>query len=518
MNYSIHFTYRHLFLLCLFLCLCTQVKSNQLLSDFKVRSFYIDCRTQVMTVPAIKELASDLSQKGINTLLIEYEATFPFRKHATLCNQLAFSCDEVEDIISHCTSLGIDVIPLQNCFGHCEYILKHDRYAHLREDIKEVSQVCPLKIEEAKKVFREIFREVAELHSSPYFHIGADETYLLGNCSQCSKVEKSRLFVDYVKAMCEVVKELGKKPIIWADIILMHPESAQELPKDLIYVDWNYGWDPNRFGKLDNLKSLGVKLWGAAALRSGPDNTYLTQWMKHFNNLATFLPYARSQGYEGIIETSWSTSGIYGFHYDNSWEIISMQPIRQVYPTSGFQILIDAFCKASNSKEALDPPNFILEYAHQRYGLSEGESQIFLSYFLLPQELVSKGKDTKGAEIALVLKDSKELKNKFDKLSPRQHANEFEHYRLMLDLRINYLSYKKIEFIYNSSEYDIVRAAELLKDLNGIRGEAKKLDERFIRHNKGYLKPGQTTEINTLRSEKINILYQALQRQTELLN
>ena len=177
--------------------------------------------------------------------------------------------------------------------------------------------------EEAKKVFREIFREVAELHPSPYFHIGADETYLLGSCAQCSKVEKSRLFVDYIKAMYEVVKELGKQPIIWADIILMHPEAVQELPKDLIYVDWNYGWEPDRFGKLDNLLKLGAKMWGATALRSAPDNVYLTQWMKHFDNLSTFLPFARSHGYEGIIETSWSTSGTYGFHYDNGWEAVS---------------------------------------------------------------------------------------------------------------------------------------------------------------------------------------------------
>ncbi|MFR5757835.1 MAG: hypothetical protein ACLUE2_05275 [Bacteroides cellulosilyticus] len=112
---------------------------------------------------------------------------------------------------------------------------------------------------------------------------------------------------------------MGKKPIIWADIILMHPEAVQELPKDLIYVDWNYGWEPDRFGKLDNLLKLGVKMWGAASLRSAPDNTYLTQWMKHFNNLATFLPFARAHGYEGMIETSWSTSGTYGFHYDNGW-------------------------------------------------------------------------------------------------------------------------------------------------------------------------------------------------------
>ena len=298
MNHTLRSIYKSLLLVSVFLCLCVPARSAAPPSDFKVRAFYLDCRTQVMTVSAIKELASDLSKKEINTLLIEYEATFPFQKHATLCNQLAFSRSEVQDIVSYCTSLGIEVIPLQNCFGHCEYILRHDRYAHLREDSKEVSQVCPLKIEEAKKVFREIFREVAELHPSPYFHIGADETYLLGSCAQCSQVNKSRLFVDYIKAMCEVVKEMGKKPIIWADIILMHPEAVQELPKDLIYVDWNYGWEPDRFGKLDNLLKLGVKMWGAASLRSAPDNTYLTQWMKHFNNLATFLPFARAHGYE----------------------------------------------------------------------------------------------------------------------------------------------------------------------------------------------------------------------------
>lgn len=519
MKNIIHFIYSRLLLLGIFLYSCAPAGSAQVLSDFKdfkVRAFYLDCRTQVMTPSAIKELVSDLSDKGINTLLIEYEATFPFQKHATLCNSLAYSCKEVKEIIAHCSSVGIDVIPLQNCFGHSEYILRHDRYAHLREDAKEVSQVCPLKIDEAKKVFREIFAEVAALHPSPYFHIGADETYLLGSCTRCSKVKKSRLFVDYVKAMCEVVEELGKKPIIWADIILMHPEAAQELPKDLIYVDWNYGWAPDRFGKVDNLLKLGVKMWGATALRSAPDNTYLTQWMKHFNNLTTFLPFARSHGYEGIIETSWSTSGTYGFHFDNGWEIISMQPVRQVYPMSGFQILIDAYCKAANSKEALNPQEFILSYAHQRYGLTKEEAPIFLDYFSLPQELVRNGKDAKGLPVAQVIQDCKTLKSKFDKLSPRQHTGEFDHYRLMLDLRINYLSYKEVEFIYNSPDYDITQAASLLQRLHRIIAESDELDKRFINLNNSYLKQGQSEEINDLRTEKMKELCRALQKQTRL--
>lgn len=79
MNNNLHFIYRSLFLLGIFLCSCVSVKSAQSPSDFKVRAFYLDCRTQVMTVSAIKNFASDLSTKGINTLLIEYEATFPSR-------------------------------------------------------------------------------------------------------------------------------------------------------------------------------------------------------------------------------------------------------------------------------------------------------------------------------------------------------------------------------------------------------------------------------------------------------
>lgn len=511
-----HFIHKSLFILGIFLCSYASARSSQPLADFTIRAFYLDCRTQVMTVSAIKDFASDLSRKGINTLLIEYEATFPFQKHATLCNHLAFSRNEVKEIINHCSSVGIDVIPLQNCFGHSEYILRHDRYAELREDKKEVSQVCPLKIEDAKNIFREIFQEVAALHPSPYLHIGADETYLLGSCAQCSKVDKSRLFVDYIKAMCEVVKELGKKPIIWADIILMHPEAVQELPKDLIYVDWNYGWEPDRFGKLDNLLKLGVKMWGAGSLRSAPDNIYLTQWMKHFNNLTTFLPFARSHGYEGIIETSWSTSGTYGFHYDNGWEVISMQPVRQVYPMSGFQILIDAYCQAANSKEAFNSQEFILSYARQHYGLSKEEAPLFLDYFTLPQEVVRNGKDAKGTAIAEAIKSSTEFKNKFDKLSPRQHTEEFEHYRFMLDLRINYLCYKEIEFIYNSPDYDITQAVVLSQKLRKIIAESDKLNKRFIQLNKSYLKPGQTEEINALRTEKMEGLYQALVRQTKL--
>ena len=187
--------------------------------QFGVKAMYVDFRTEVRTMSSIKELASKAAGLGFNTMLMEYEATFPFDDNATLQNRYSFTKEEIQDFVSYCSRLGLDVIPLQNCMGHAQYILKHDRYAALREDAKDMSQVCPLKIKKAIPVFTDIFKEVAALHPSKYFHIGCDETFLLGSCPECAayaeKYGKSKLFVEYVKAMCKIVTDMGKIPVIW---------------------------------------------------------------------------------------------------------------------------------------------------------------------------------------------------------------------------------------------------------------------------------------------------------------
>ena len=272
---------------------------------FDVKAVYVDHRTQVQTISSLKNFAKRAAEGGMNAIVMEWEATFPFEENATLCNRFAFSKNEIREFVEYCHGLGVDVIPLQNCFGHVEYILRHERYAHLREDRKDLSQICPLKLKELEETFRSVFSEIASVHPSKYIHIGCDETFLLGHCKQCAeyaeKHGKSRLFVDYVSAMCAIVRDLGKIPIIWADILLQNPDAADQLPSDIVVVDWNYGWGPDRFGNIDNLLEKGITMWGASSLRSGPDNIYLTQWNKHFKNLRDYIPFCREKGFSGIL-------------------------------------------------------------------------------------------------------------------------------------------------------------------------------------------------------------------------
>lgn len=485
--------------------------------DFAIKGFHLDLRCQVMTMSALKSFANELADLKINTLVMEWEATFPYEKNATITNKYAYKPEEIKNFIQYCTGLGIDVIPIHHCFGHAEWILRHDRYRYLSEDKKEVSQVCPLKIDEAKIVFRSLFKEMAAYHPSKYFHIGADETYLLGSCDNCKeKVEKegkSKLFVDYVKAMCEIVTEMGKTPVLWADVILKYPEAINEMPKNVIYVDWNYGWKTNYFGDMQKLFDAGVTFWGAPSLRSSPDNFYLTSWKTHFNNQRDFIPYARQSNYKGLIMTSWSTSGLYGFTYDQNWEIKDMEQVRNVYPLNGFRMLLAAYSKSLNQQEPLNPEQFVIEYSQSRFGLTKDESNMLCHLLMKPQEVIRKGKSVSGIPINEVVELTRNARNQLYQLHPKKNLTEFAHLKLMFDIRLNYLEFKKIESIYQSESYERSKAGDLLAKLKKVISEEKKIDKRFavLQHN--FLTEREIQEMNDIRKRKMIVLRDFLSAQ-----
>ena len=89
-------------------------------SAFKIRGFHLDLRIQVMKMPALKNFALKLSRQGINTLVMEWEGSYPFLQDPLIPNRFAYSRQEVKDFIAYCQTLHIDVIPLQQSFGHVE--------------------------------------------------------------------------------------------------------------------------------------------------------------------------------------------------------------------------------------------------------------------------------------------------------------------------------------------------------------------------------------------------------------
>ncbi|MBV7529679.1 beta-N-acetylhexosaminidase [Chitinophaga sp. sic0106] len=477
--------------------------------DFKIKGFHLDLRIQVMKLPALKQFALQLSRHGINTLVMEWEASYPYQQHAVIANQYAYTREQVKEFIRYCDSLHLDVIPLQQSFGHVEYILRHARYKALREDQKDYSQVNPIREEACKALFADLYKDLMSTHHSKYFHIGGDETYLLGHSpeskAKADKLGKGRLYGDYIKMLCELVVSMHKIPVVWADIALKYPDALQGLPKQTVFVDWNYGWDLNRFGDHEKLMQSGFEIWGAPAIRSGPDNFFLTDWQKHFNNIRDFIPQARQLGYTGIIMTSWSTSGIYSPVFETASGVNDLVAVRRVYPISGFDMTIAAYLQSINSISPLQTDYFVNDYTKNQFGFSTAQSAAFWNALKRAPYEVSQGKVV-GANISLaaLLDSARATAAILHTLKPIRNSGNFQHFPLMADIRVCYLSCLLAESAMNDSSYTVAQAKGLLQELNAL--PMAELDNRFTTLNSALLYPEEIITENKLRKEKWNSL------------
>lgn len=487
-------------------------------NPFVVRGFHIDLRVQVMTIDALKAFALKLSKEGINTIVMEWEATFPFEKHPLIPNRYAYTKEEVASFIKYCADLKIDVIPLQQSFGHVEYILRNDRYKDLREDQKDFSQVCPLQTDLDKALFTDLYTELAAMHPSKYIHIGGDETYLLGHDARCqakvAKEGKSKLYIDYIKTLCDIVIKLGKTPVLWADIALKYPEAIKLLPKGTVFIDWNYGWNMNNFGDHQKLVESGYEIWGSPAIRSSPDNYFLTGWEKHFKNIRDFVPAAAKMGYKGIVMTSWSTSGQYSAVFESEEQLADEYAIRHVYPLSGFNILVDAYTESINTDKPLDIADFIARYCKTHYGFDGEQSTKFWQALKAVPYEVRHGKVLSKTPLTLKqMVDSTQVAlETLYKLKPADNKQEFEHYRLMTAIRLNYLKFEEIVQRTNSPDFTTAMVPEVLKELKYLLMADEVLSMHFTQQNKGFLNPSELESENNLRSLRIHLLYDRLSR------
>ncbi|MGZ3812578.1 MAG: beta-N-acetylhexosaminidase [Mucilaginibacter sp.] len=510
---------KRLLILILFLLYLQTGYSQTTDNQFQVRGFHLDLRIQVMPMPALKTFAKKLSSSGINTLIMEWEGTYPFEKHPLIPNRYAYTKAEIVGFVKYCSALGIDVIPLQQSFGHVEYILRHERYKELREDQKDYSQVCPLQTKQDSALFTDLYTELASTHTSKYIHIGGDETYLLGHDERCklkvAEEGKSKLYIDYIRMLCNIVIRLGKKPVLWADIAMKYPEAIKLLPKGTVLVDWNYGWDMNNFGEHKKLMESGYEIWGAPALRSHPDNYFLTQWEKHFKNIRDFVPVCRQLGYKGMIMTSWSTSGGYSHVWETDENILDLYAIRHVYPISGFNMLLAAYAESLKSPGPLDIDEFVVNYTARNFGFNKKRSALFWEALKVAPFQVTQGRVSAPNElsIAKLLRSTQISAAVLAAMRPSKNKEEFEHYRLMMDIRVHYLEYEDIENRANSSTLTSTEKAIIIGDLKKNIYESKALDKRFNLLNAKNLYPSELKQENELRDGKAQLLYDRLTRQ-----
>src|SRR5262249_29597425 len=157
----------------------------------------------------------------------------------------------------------------QQFFGHLHSLLQYELYAGMGE-IPHGSVLSPAN-EATYDWIRQACRQLADAFPSGFMHIGADETWELGEGQSRDLARDTGvagLYLRHVERIAEIVRPLGKRIFMPSDIILKHPEIIPKLPKDLIVVSWVYAAKDDYSASIQPFRDQGLNFFICTAVHN----------------------------------------------------------------------------------------------------------------------------------------------------------------------------------------------------------------------------------------------------------
>ena len=282
------------------------------------RGYYFDAtRGRVPTLEWLKALADRLAYYKLNQLQLYIEHTYLFRDLPELWrDDTPLTAAEIMEFDKYCVERGIELVPSLSTFGHMYKLLSSKRFSHLSE--VEDSDKLHFSLRgrmhhhtidasnpESITLVKGMIEEFMDLFTSRQFNICADETFDLGRGrgkDAADKIGKDRLYINYVKELCEFVMERGRRPMFWGDVILEFPDLINELPKETICLNWGYLWNQREY-ETEKMHEAGAIQYCCPGCCGW--NQWVTLNWNAYNNIKRLCTYAKKYNAIGVLNTDW---------------------------------------------------------------------------------------------------------------------------------------------------------------------------------------------------------------------
>lgn len=275
------------------------------------RGFLLDIsRGKVPRPETIRWLIGVLARLRYNELFLYTEHTFEFERHPEIgAGSGGYSAAEIRELDRAAREHGVELVPCLQTFGHFRRILEKAPYRHLAESDRlwSVSPEAP----GTYPLLRDMLEEYLPNFSSGWAHINCDEPVDLGkglSSGRAAREGPAAVFAGHVNRVADMVRDLGKRPMIWADVLADHPESLDLLDPSVTLADWWYEPDHD-FDRVRRFQEADRDFLTVAGTSS---------WTSLFPRLETSLPNIRGHaraakrfGASGFILTDWGDGGHY---------------------------------------------------------------------------------------------------------------------------------------------------------------------------------------------------------------
>lgn len=306
--------------------ICT-IKDYPLLA---YRAIHLDIKHHLEKTDYYYKLIDRLASYKINGIIVEMEDKLKYKRQPKVASSDALSIDEWKKLSDYAKERNIEIDPLIQGLGHASFVLKHDEYKELRDNLESDWAFNPLDPKTYEVQFDLYLDAMEATPHGKYLHIGGDEVHTTGRNSGKSALELQLIWLNKV---CAFAEKHNRIPIFWDDMPLKQaevyapmfkPEMTQAevdsiwkqnepnllkfldtFPKNCIYMRWNYS-SPNALGNtkaMNWFRKNNLQVMGATAGQ--------TRWVlmpileSNMDNINDFASSSIETGLNGLLLTLW---------------------------------------------------------------------------------------------------------------------------------------------------------------------------------------------------------------------
>ena len=277
-------------------------------------------RNRVPTMVELEATVDRLADLKFNQLQLYTEHTFAYVGHETVWQGWSpMTPEQIAHLARYARERHIEWVPNQNSFGHMHRWLVHEPYRQLAESPdgvehpfsldREPFSLCPTD-PASLDLLRDLYSQLLPLAESPLFNANLDETLDLGlgrSAELCARRGTEQVYLDFVHKVHGLVREHGKRMMIWGDIILKRPELIARLPEDVIALEWGYEADHPFEQDCAHFAASGREFYVCPG--TGAWSTFSGRTDDTLVNLASAAVHGRDHGAAGYLLTDWGDHG-----------------------------------------------------------------------------------------------------------------------------------------------------------------------------------------------------------------
>lgn len=327
--------------------------------DLPIRGFMLDIsRCKIPTQSEFRQLIRALARLRVNQFQLYIEHSFAFPGHEEVWQEASpLTPAEIEQLDRECLSLGIELVPNLNTFGHMERWLRHPKYQSMAEcpegwihPLTQQFKPIPGTLkpdDESLKFIGSLLDKYLPHFRSHQVNIGGDEPWELGQGFSKEAVEKKgkhAVYLNHLKKICKLVEARGRTPQFWGDILLEDLNLASEAPVLAMPVIWGYDAGHPFNQQAQRLNALGRSYLIAPGTSTW--QSFTGRLENALTNQVEAVSAAIKHQAQGVLITSWGDNGNH-----------------QPWPTQWLPLasgLAQAWCFAANQKGDFDKACAIL--------------------------------------------------------------------------------------------------------------------------------------------------------------